>query len=68
MTEANRIVELELELMSQRELLDTLNTALTEANATIDQLQKRTQRLERQVSELTSIIQEPPPNERPPHY
>lgn len=67
MSEADRIVELELELMSQRDLLEQLNQALTQANGVIEQLEKRAERLEQQVENLSTLV-DVPANERPPHY
>ena len=67
MTDAERTIELELELMAQRELLNVLNAELTQSNEHIEKLEKRTQRLEQQVEDLLKAL-DAPPVERPPHY
>ncbi|MEL6187863.1 MAG: SlyX family protein [Myxococcota bacterium] len=63
----DRITELELELMAQRDLLETLNQELTEANARVEVLEKRAERLERQMENIVASL-EPVPSEKPPHY
>jgi uncharacterized coiled-coil protein SlyX len=67
MSDADRIAELELELMAQRDLLDALNGELTGANARIDVLEKRVERLERQLESVLAVV-EAPASEKPPHY
>jgi uncharacterized coiled-coil protein SlyX len=67
MSDADRIAELELELMAQRDLLDTLNGELTGANARIDVLEKRVERLERQLESVLAVV-DAPASEKPPHY
>lgn len=67
MSDAERITELELELMSQRDLLDTLNVELTAANERADVLQKRVDRMEHQLEAMLAVI-DMPANEKPPHY
>lgn len=62
-----RITELELELMAQRDLLDTLNQELTSANDRIGLLEKRADRLERQLESMAALLEDRP-NEKPPHY
>lgn len=67
MPDTDRITELELELMAQRDLIDTLNAELTAANARADVMELRIERLERQFENLTAVI-EAPTNDKPPHY
>ncbi len=62
-----RLTELELRYMQQSDLVEQLNTELVKSNETIDLLQKRVRRLERQVEEMTNS-HEKPGNEKPPHY
>ena len=64
---ADRNPELELELMDQREFLEVLNGELTEANGRIDVLEKRVERLERQLESVLAVL-DAPANEKPPHY
>lgn len=67
MSDAERITELELELMAQRDLLDALNAELTAANGTIEVLEKRVDRLERQLEAVLAAV-DVPANDKPPHY
>ena len=67
MSDAERITELELELMVQRDLLEELNGQLTFANRTVERLEARVRRLEGQTEQLVREVF-PPPNEKPPHY
>lgn len=67
MSDGERITELELELMAQRDLLDVLNGELTATNLQNEVLKKRVERLERQLEGVLSVI-DVPANERPPHY
>ncbi len=62
-----RLTELELRYMQQSDLVELLNTELVKSNETIDLLQKRVRRLERQVEEMTNA-HDKPGNEKPPHY
>lgn len=67
MSDADRIAELELELMAQRELLEVLNDELTAANGVIEVLGKRVERLERQLESVLTVV-DAPADEKPPHY
>lgn len=63
----DRVTELELELMAQRDLVETLNIELTAANDRASVLGRRVDRLERQIEDLMNLL-EAPPSEQPPHY
>lgn len=66
-TDAERMTELELELMAQRELLETLDSELTTANNRVEFLEKRVERLERQLEDVSTLL-EAPSSDKPPHY
>lgn len=67
MTETDRLTELELELMAQRDLMEELNRQLTTANRTVERLEERLRQLEGQTEQLAREVF-PPPNEKPPHH
>lgn len=67
LSDRERIIELELELMAQRELLEVLNGELTNASGRIDVLEKRVERLEGQLESVLAQL-DVPPSEKPPHY
>lgn len=67
MSDAERITELELELMAQRDLIDALNAELTAANDRGGVLAQRVDRLETQVEALMQVVDRPIV-EKPPHY
>lgn len=61
-----RLTELELKYMEQSDLVEQLNQELISANGRVGVLEKRVQRMERQLEELLNV--DAPANERPPHY
>jgi uncharacterized coiled-coil protein SlyX len=67
MSDAERITDLELELMVQRDLLEELNRQLTAANRTVERLEERVRLLEGQTEQLVREVF-PNPNDEPPHY
>ncbi len=66
MIDGERITELELELMAQRELLETLSGQLAAVSDESATLAKRIARVERQLEAALGLL-DVPPNEKPPH-
>lgn len=63
----HRLTELELRYMEQVDLIEQLNGELTAVNGQVGVLQRRIDRLERQLEAALAAI-DVPANERPPHY
>jgi SlyX protein len=63
-TNDDRITELEIKLMHQERLVETLNEVIIEQRAQMDQLRRRLEGLERKLEDSD----EEPTNEPPPHY
>jgi SlyX protein len=63
-TSDDRITELEIKLMHQERLVETLNEVIIEQRAQMDQLRRRLEGLERKLEDSD----EEPTNEPPPHY
>jgi len=60
-----RFVALETKLAYQEKLLAELNEVLVEHSRVLYELRKRAQQSE---AALRDVLEEKPPNEKPPHY
>ena len=62
-----RLTELELRYMQQTDLIEQLNAELLAVNTQVQGLDKRVDRLERQLEDLLKAL-ERPAVDKPPHY
>jgi SlyX protein len=64
----DRFVDIELKLVHQEDLVDSLNQTVYQQARRIDQLEAMVQQLADHVRTLREAGQNPVINERPPHY
>lgn len=69
MTNEERVADVEIRLASQEDLIDTLNKTVFRQQQKIDELNGLCMALARRLKEIaTTLPDQSPLNERPPHY
>lgn len=68
MEHEDRFVDIELKLVHQEDLVDSLNQTVYQQARRIDQLEAMVQQLAEHLRTLREVGQQNPVNERPPHY